>query len=309
MRKTLEQFKKEVLALKGKEYTVLGEYETNKTPIIIRHEKCGYDWSVRPGDILKGRNCPRCSNIRKAKNKTLSDEVYRRRISDTTDDFVQLTDYKGAGNKITFKHKECGRVFNVNASDFEKRRTCSLCGKEKTGWGRRLTQREFVSSLPDSVLEEYTLLTEYVNSRTLIKTRKKTCGHVNLFIPHDLRNSNDSCALCSSSKGERKIRLLLERSEVTFKEQFTFSDCVSKRALPFDFAVFNKKKELELIIEFDGEQHFRNVNSWGGIESYRSTRKNDMIKNQYCRRNGIRLIRIRYDEFKELNKTIEMLLS
>jgi hypothetical protein len=50
-----------------------------------------------------------------------------------------------------------------------------------------------------------------------------------------------------------------------------------------------------MCIEYDGEQHFRENNIWGK-ESFVRTKKHDKIKNEYCDKNNIRLIRIRFDE-------------
>lgn len=309
MRKTLDQFEKELFGLYGSEYTVLGNYETNKTPILIRHNNCGNDWDVRPNDVLRGKRCPICSRKKVSEAKRLTDSEYRTRIADTNNDFLQLSNYKGADEKIRFKHVECGREFEMRAKDFEIRKTCSYCGKEKCGWNRRLTHEEFVSKLPDDVNDAYEFLTEYVNSRTLIKTKKKVCGHINFFMPYDLKISNDSCALCSSSKGERRIRAILKEEGALFEEQYTFEECRAKRALPFDFAILDEKRDIKILIEFDGEQHFRNIESWGGVPAFQATKKNDLIKNQYCRKNRIKLVRIRYDEFGQLNKTIKTLLK
>ena len=49
------------------------------------------------------------------------------------------------------------------------------------------------------------------------------------------------------------------------------------------------------IIEYDGEQHFKPIDVWGGEEALSNTRERDLIKNKYCFDNNIPLIRIPYD--------------
>ena len=49
-------------------------------------------------------------------------------------------------------------------------------------------------------------------------------------------------------------------------------------------------------LEFDGKQHFEPNEFFGGIEGYNKLIVNDEIKNEYCKNNNIRLIRIKYDE-------------
>ena len=57
--KDTEEFKKELERKYPLQYTVLGEYVNNKTPIMIRH-KCGYEWLVTPKNILRAKCCPKC---------------------------------------------------------------------------------------------------------------------------------------------------------------------------------------------------------------------------------------------------------
>ena len=75
----------------------------------------------------------------------------------------------------------------------------------------------------------------------------------------------------------------------------TFEDCRNSnegkycRSLRFDFYI----PEYNAIVEYDGEQHFRPGNKFG-IKKYETLLKNDKIKNDYCFKNGIKLIRIHY---------------
>lgn len=59
-RKTLAQFKQEVFDLVGDEYTVIGDYVNNRTPIMLEHTECGRRYTVHPADFLQGRRCGGC---------------------------------------------------------------------------------------------------------------------------------------------------------------------------------------------------------------------------------------------------------
>ena len=65
--KTTEQFKKEIYERVQDEYTVLGDYKTNKTKIKMRHNICNYEWDVEPSSFLKGTRCPNCSHAKQRK--------------------------------------------------------------------------------------------------------------------------------------------------------------------------------------------------------------------------------------------------
>lgn len=117
-----------------------------------------------------------------------------------------------------------------------------------------------------------------------------------------LGNKTYSCPICSKkqSKLESKVETELKRMNKVFKKQIKFNDCKNKRALPFDFAVYDKVNgNILSLIEVDGQQHFKPTR-FNGIDDNRATatylytRKNDEIKNCYCKMNNIKLIRISY---------------
>lgn len=52
------------------------------------------------------------------------------------------------------------------------------------------------------------------------------------------------------------------------------------------------------------KQHYEPIEYFGGVDKLKETQLCDDIKNEYCKENNIRLLRIRYDENVEekLNK-------
>lgn len=60
--RTAEEFIKEVNqnSLYG-DYSLVSEYKNQVEKVLLRHEACGFIWSVRPGDVIHGKSaCPRC---------------------------------------------------------------------------------------------------------------------------------------------------------------------------------------------------------------------------------------------------------
>ncbi|QYC52027.1 hypothetical protein RP15_gp189 [Staphylococcus phage vB_Sau-RP15] len=58
--KTTTQYKKEDFDLVGDEYTVLEDYINRATPILMRHNKCGREYKVSPGNFLYHSRCIAC---------------------------------------------------------------------------------------------------------------------------------------------------------------------------------------------------------------------------------------------------------
>jgi len=107
------------------------------------------------------------------------------------------------------------------------------------------------------------------------------------------------CPVCSESKGEREIRMFLEKQSIEYISQQTFDDCKNVFALPFDFYL----PKYNMCIEYDGEQHYRPMGFARGKKGFERTKRNDQIKNGYCDEQGIQLFRIRFDEnIKEILK-------
>lgn len=110
-----------------------------------------------------------------------------------------------------------------------------------------------------------------------------------------------SCG-CSSSKGELKIKTILQNLNVPFIQQYKFSDCINPKTnckLLFDFYL----PINNVCIEYDGQQHFYYLNSgWNTKENFEKTQYRDNIKNQYCENHKIKLIRIPYWDYDKLNK-------
>lgn len=133
------------------------------------------------------------------------------------------------------------------------------------------------------------------NFPTTLRSNCTNCGCKNNKMPPTLEEY--LLKTNYKSKNEEKIAKLLKENNIPFIYDKIFQDCVDKSYLPFDFYVDNK-----YIIEFDGKQHFKSI----GYFNYNEIKKHDLIKNQYCFKNNIPIIRIPY--IAENDYTIDDLL-
>lgn len=102
---------------------------------------------------------------------------------------------------------------------------------------------------------------------------------------HVVTNKEADCSL-----GEGLVKQYLEAKKISFRTEHYIRE-IRKR---YDFSLeWNKTL---LFIEFDGEQHFKSINRWGGKKGYLKRRQADIEKNEYCRNKGIPLLRIRFDQ-------------
>lgn len=134
------------------------------------------------------------------------------------------------------------------------------------------------------------------------------CGNYTSVLGSNLASGAvKSCGCIKNSYGEEIILNLLLKNKVDFVKEYTFPDLigVGGGVLRFDFAIFDENKKLIQLIEYDGEQHYKESSIWGGKEGLLNRQENDKRKNQYCDQQGIKLIRIPYWKintltFKEL---------
>ncbi|WP_342480474.1 hypothetical protein NST07_26015 [Paenibacillus sp. FSL L8-0340] len=108
-----------------------------------------------------------------------------------------------------------------------------------------------------------------------------------------------------------RILTYLETRGYVFSREYKIDDCRDKERLPFDFKV--KGTTQMVLIEYDGEHHFRPVVYSGNIaraeRQLRDRQRKDRIKTDYCRANGIPLIRINYTQFDEIETILDLELS
>lgn len=308
---TTEQFKKKLEILYGDEYLVLGSYINANTKIEMKHNKCGYEWSVVPFTILKGHGCPICAidsikSKQRKSNKQFLKEVYKL----VKEEYTFLEKYINSTTKIKVRHNKCGETYYVKPVNFLSGSRCPSCMLKENAKNLRKSNEEFLKEIDNSTVEEYTFLGEYVDSKTKIKVLHNKCGHVWEVFPSNFKKGS-RCPQCKESRGERIVRDYLRKNHIKFRSQYKIKGCRNTTSLPFDFALFNKNKLIALV-EFDGIQHTKIVKHFGGTDGFERRQRNDAIKNNYCTTKGIPLIRISYtvenieeyleNELKKLNK-------
>lgn len=131
---------------------------------------------------------------------------------------------------------------------------------------------------------------------------KCDCGK-EIVINSDLlsRELKTSCGYCNyKSRGEHTISYYLSKLGITFIPQKTFENCKDKRLLPFDFYI----PKYNCCIEYDGTSHYQanKYGSWNTEDNIKKTQEHDLIKNNFCMKEHINLIRIPYWELNDINE-------
>ena len=128
LKRTTEEFKKEVYDLVGDEYTVLGEYEGANVKTLMRHNCCGRTFELEPVRFLN--NHVRCLPCNRNYTKT-NDEFKAQVYTLVGDDFIVLDDYKNAKTKLRIQCNSCNHVHEYIPRNFMTIKKCPYCGHKK----------------------------------------------------------------------------------------------------------------------------------------------------------------------------------
>lgn len=171
---------------------------------------------------------------------------------------------------------------------------CIECGKEKLSKQKILSLEEYQTKV--NKVNNHIKVLEYNGCFENAKFQCLNCGHI--WESHSqsmIQSQSKQCPNCEHFyKGEKAITTFLNSLNIPFISQYRFKDCKDKRELPFDFYLPNNN----VCIEYDGEQHFSQRNGWTDLKLIQ---KHDKIKDEYCLKNNIVLIRIPYWEYENIN--------
>lgn len=174
---------------------------------------------------------------------------------------------------------------------------CSYCA------GKHITTDDFVQTMK-KINSDIDIVGEYKGSEEPIECHCKICGHIWYPIGRSLKYGT-GCPNCKTSKGERKIKEYLSEHDIKFIPQHTFNDCIYQSKLKFDFYI----PDYKIAIEYDGHQHFFPVDfanrgkEWAERQ-FAINQNRDKVKNEYCAKNDITLIRIPYFKYDNIENIL-----
>jgi hypothetical protein len=214
-------------------------------------------------------------------------------------------EYKNCDSKLDYICN-CGEKSQITFYKFKKGQRCKSCGGKKAGeWTQVGIQDEVEKYLGD---RGYYMKYKYVNNRIKLDLICPN-GH-NPRISWSNFKKGRRCSFCAEkSYGNKQIADFLEESEIAYEREVAFDECAYKKKLPFDIFIENK-----ILIEYDGRQHFEPVDfgnkgqEWA-IDYFAYNLKRDQIKNEFCVKNKIPLIRIPHWEFDNIETILNHVLG
>lgn len=267
---------------------VVIDYKTMKEPMTV---KCNF--------------CHKIFSVKRAEN------FFRRKIGcndchDTKEWIIQKQKFL----EWLKNHKEFELIDDLNLihnSQSHIKCKCTLCGRIQEGKNvydyyankKCYCQSKGVKKPVDQLKKDFKdiciFLEEYKNTDTPILLKSLSCGHEFKSAPKDMLRRPYLCPICNSSHGEKKILIWLENNHFCYYRQYKIEN------FKVDFFLPDKN----IIIEFNGLQHYQPVAHFGGQEKFIQQKERDNFIRKYCQINLINLIEISYMEYDKIEEILE----
>lgn len=284
-----KQIKEMIKKVSNNKFTMLGNYKGAKIKTLFRCNKCGYEWETQPYSIYKIKiDCPyETHQVKHDDNWVDTQLVLIKGIA-----YLRMGHYIDLKTPILFRHNKCGKVFKMSPKNIiYNDQQCPYERAKRVAKSNMINIDIVKKRIQKMVGNEYQIADDKtysgINNKCLMKHE---CGYVWWVTPYHIYAGDDGCPVCNESRGENAIRRYLLKKHIRFKSQYRIKECKDKRALPFDFAVFNPDNSLNSVIEYQGIQHYKSDSHFYSID----TVTHDLIKKNYCYSNCIPLIEIKY---------------
>ena len=278
--------------------TSLKEIKNRDTVLQIKCKKCNQVFEKTYFNFIRSKNCPLC-DPKKAHRKKTKEEFIQDAISvhGTKYDY-SLVDYKNNKTKIKIICPIHGEFFQTPKMHIAGH-GCSACSG-----GIKDTKESFIAKakrIHGDNAYDYSLV-DYKNSKSKIKIKCNECGETFEIAPNSFLQGR-GCSHGRKSFGEKIIKQFLTEHNIKFIREATIGNLVGKKGglLRMDFFL----PQQNVVIEFQGLQHFQPREQWGGENYLKILQEHDAIKRNYCKKNNIKEIEIPYNKIKKIGVILE----
>lgn len=241
--------------------------------------------------ISDARNCPKCKGFRISDSKTVAFQEFLERAKAVHSDKYSYNEatYKGLMQPMEIVCQQHGSFTQAPVHHLSNK-GCVICNRTGSYLTTEVLQQQLKELYGDDATISFDNVVHDPDSRYITITCE-THGDVRALKASVRRGRG--CPKCyPKSRGEAILAYMLSKYKVSFIEQYKFEGCVHKAPLPFDFFL----PDLNVCIEYQGPQHYRPVDAFGGVETFEKVQVRDKVKRDFCRAEGLKLIEISEDD-------------
>lgn len=296
-KKTTFVYKKE-LALKNPNLELLSDYTGNHNKVKVMCKECNYIFNSDAASLLQGHGCKQCGIKNMKQKQRKSHEEFINELTFINPDIEVIDKYINSTTKIKVKCKICNHEYMSTPTNLLRGFKCIECFKKS----QHKIHDDFVKELKN-INNKVKVIGQYKNNHSKIKCKCLECNYEWEQFANTLLQRNN-CPKCSRkySHGEDRILEVLDLLGVTYIKQKTFDGLFgdSGKLLRYDFFI----EKFNLIIEYNGQQHYKSINIFGGEKSFKLTKKYDKRKKDYANNNNIKLLIIPYWDYDNIEKIL-----
>jgi hypothetical protein len=203
--------------------------------------------------------------------------------------------------------KECNEIFEIPWSNIMNGQGCGYCAGKQVGSSNCL-----VTKKPELAKEWHPTkngnLTPYnvtVSSGKYVWWKCKECGH-EWRTKIATRNLNRGCPRCNESKGEKKIKEILDSMSEYYIPQKRFNNLLGlgNGQLSYDFYL----PSYNFLIEYQGEYH-ESQQKHVSKKKFETQLEHDRRKREYAKDNNIKLLEIWYWDYENIEDILNKELN
>ena len=260
------------------------KYKNQKEKVCIICPEHGEFWQ-NPNNHLNGKGCPYCKGGAKLNNEIFIQKAIL--IHGDKYDYSKVN-YVNNRTKVCIICPKHGEFWQTPADHL------TGYGCQKCGGTNKLTTEQFIEKAKEVHGDKYDYSkVEYLNNRT------KVCiicpKHGEFWQMPSKHLLGECCPKCKTSKLENDVMRMLDRHKIKYIHQANKKHFKWLENQKIDIFI----PELSLAIECQGEQHFKNVEIWGGELGLRKRIMLDEIKKEKCLKNNIKLIYVGSDSYAD----------
>jgi hypothetical protein len=251
-----------------------------------------------PRKHIDGRGCKKCNNISRIEKLHNRDnlEKFIEKASKIHRDLFSYEKvvYVNSLTKVEIYCKSCDKYYSQSPANHLSGKGCINCRNKNLGNNTRYSYDFFLDKLSNEQISKYTysdfnfkkrFSNEY--HKMLIFCKKCKSDFLTNIASH---LQGHGCPNCNRNGGVNEIKII---SEILNSFNFT----LIKQYRP----KFLKRQSIDIFIpllnlgiEYQGIQHFKPVDYFGGESGYIETLERDIRKNKLCKENKVELLYFTY---------------
>lgn len=293
-KKTHQEFVDELRDI-NPDIEILSKYVNSNTKIRCKCKICGFEWEATPNALIRGKGCGKCYGLH------LSDEDFSNKLHQVHQHINLNSHYRGMNKLAEFICTLDGTIWEDTPKNVIRTKYgCPTCVSKFQSERQIWSNEKYITEIKKNCNYIYPK-ENYIRWNVPIEHACSKCGYSWKVAPTSVLH-NPHCPSCDGSTGERKISSILDEYQIQYECQKKFDDLKNINSLRYDFYL----PSFNTLIEYDGQYHYQPIIS---KESFEKGKMRDELKNDYALEHNIKLIRIPYWEYDNIESILQKQLN